>query len=109
LQHNLAEESASAIYKMFLDYRQASDFVGMDMARKFLQMGYTRARRYANHASGKKYEANPQKESTKERKRRRANASDRRKKIGAQAKRLKPPESFTATTLKPAKMKHTSG
>ena len=28
----------------------------MDMARKFLQMGYTRARRYANHASGKKFE-----------------------------------------------------
>ena len=27
----------------------------MDMARKFLQMGYTRSRRYANHASGKKY------------------------------------------------------
>ena len=25
------------------------------MARKFLQMGYTRARRYANHKSGKKY------------------------------------------------------
>lgn len=28
----------------------------MDMARKFLQMGYTRSRRYANHKSGKKYE-----------------------------------------------------
>lgn len=27
----------------------------MDMARKFLQMGYTRSRRYANHKSGKKY------------------------------------------------------
>ncbi len=25
------------------------------MARKFLQMGYTRARRYANHKSGRKY------------------------------------------------------
>jgi hypothetical protein len=33
------------------------DFVGMDMARKFLQMGYTRARRYANHKSGRKYDA----------------------------------------------------
>ncbi|MEO6590289.1 MAG: DUF4385 family protein, partial [Pyrinomonadaceae bacterium] len=30
-------------------------FVGMDMARKFLQMGITRARRYANHPSGRKY------------------------------------------------------
>lgn len=27
------------------------------MARKFLQMGWTRARRYANHASGRKYAA----------------------------------------------------
>lgn len=30
----------------------------MYMARKFLQMGWTRARRYANHASGRKYDAN---------------------------------------------------
>lgn len=28
----------------------------MDMARKYLQMGYTRSRRYANHSSGKKYD-----------------------------------------------------
>jgi hypothetical protein len=27
----------------------------MDMARKFLQMGWTRSLRYANHRSGKKY------------------------------------------------------
>lgn len=27
----------------------------MDMARKFLQMDYTRSIRYANHSSGKKY------------------------------------------------------
>lgn len=40
---------------MFNDYRDQADFVGMDMARKFLQMGFTRARRYANHSSGKKY------------------------------------------------------
>ena len=40
---------------MFLSYRAEDDFVGMDMARKFLQMGYTRARRYANHKSGRKY------------------------------------------------------
>jgi hypothetical protein len=42
---------------MFLQYKARDDFVGMDMARKFLQMGWTRARRYANHSSGKKYEA----------------------------------------------------
>ena len=27
----------------------------MDMCRKFLEMGFTRARRYANHRDGKKY------------------------------------------------------
>ena len=51
-----AKESATKIYKLFLQYKKADDFVGMDMARKFLQMGYTRSRRYANHKSGKKYE-----------------------------------------------------
>ena len=51
----LARRSADKIYKMFLDYRAKQDFVGMDMARKFLQMGYTRSRRYANHKSGRKY------------------------------------------------------
>jgi hypothetical protein len=50
-----AETSAAKIYSLFLAYRDAADFVGMDMARKFLQMGYTRARRYANHPSGRKY------------------------------------------------------
>ena len=51
-----ARESAETIYGMFVAYREEGDFVGMDMARKFLQMGYTRARRYANHASGRKYD-----------------------------------------------------
>src|SRR5262245_16362423 len=53
----VAKESADAIYRMFLEYKTKEDFVGMDMARKFLQMGYTRSRRYANHKSGRKYEA----------------------------------------------------
>lgn len=52
----VAKKSAAAIYKLFLQYKKQGDFVGMDMARKFLQMGYTRARRYANHKSGKKYD-----------------------------------------------------
>ena len=52
----LARRSAAAIYRLFTTYKKAGDFPGMDMARKFLQMGYTRARRYANHRSGKKYE-----------------------------------------------------
>ena len=52
----LAELSAQKICSMFEAYKQQDDFVGMDMARKFLQMGFTRARRYANHASGNKYD-----------------------------------------------------
>jgi hypothetical protein len=52
----IAKESAAKIYKLFLNYKKGKDFVGMDMARKFLQMGYTRSRRYANHKSGKKYD-----------------------------------------------------
>jgi hypothetical protein len=53
---DVAETSAKKIYEMFLNYLNSDDFVGADMARKFLQMGYTRSRRYANHASGKKYD-----------------------------------------------------
>jgi Domain of unknown function (DUF4385) len=51
----IARQSAQKIYELFLEYQQQQDFVGMDMARKFLQMGYTRSRRYANHKSGRKY------------------------------------------------------
>jgi Domain of unknown function (DUF4385) len=51
----IAEQSSSDIYALFLAYKEQDDFVGMDMARKFLQMGYTRSRRYANHKSGRKY------------------------------------------------------
>jgi hypothetical protein len=62
----IARQSSQAIYELFLDYLDKKDFVGADMARKFLQMGYTRSRRYANHRSGRKYATNPQKEITPE-------------------------------------------
>ena len=52
----LAQASAQTIYTLFLAYKDAGDFVGMDMARKFLQMDYTRSRRYANHRSGRIYD-----------------------------------------------------
>lgn len=52
----IARESAQKLYAMYLAYKAQDDFVGMDMARKYLQMGYTRARRYANHKSGRKYD-----------------------------------------------------
>lgn len=51
----IARESAEKIYAMFLSYLKNEDFVGADMAKKYLHMGFTRARRYANHASGRKW------------------------------------------------------
>lgn len=52
----IAEKSANEIMALFEEYRKKDDFVGMDMARKFIQMGYTRARRYANYKGGRKYD-----------------------------------------------------
>ena len=52
----IATESSQQIYAMFLDYLEHDEFVGADMARKFLQMGFTRARRYANYKGGRKYD-----------------------------------------------------
>lgn len=54
----IARESSEKIYDMFLEYKEQDDFVGMDMARKFLQMGHTRARRYTNYKGGRKYAEN---------------------------------------------------
>lgn len=51
----IAKQSVEKIYALFEKYRTQDDFVGMDMARKFIQMGYTRARRYANYPGGRKY------------------------------------------------------
>ena len=55
VDEDTARKSAAKIYSMFNDYGRRQDFIGMDMARKFLEMGFTRARRYANHSSGRKY------------------------------------------------------
>ena len=52
----IAYQSANQIYFSYAQYRAKNDFVGMDMCRKFLEMGFTRARRYANHKDGKKYD-----------------------------------------------------
>ena len=49
--------SSIKILHMYHTYKGAEDFIGMDMCRKFLEMGFTRARRYANHKDGKKYNA----------------------------------------------------
>jgi hypothetical protein len=53
-----AKESSEALFRMFKDYLAKGDFVGADMARKFLQMGFTRTRGYANYKGGRKYTGN---------------------------------------------------
>jgi hypothetical protein len=54
----IAKESSQKIYALFIKYVIEGDFVGADMARKYLQMGFTRARRYANYKGGNKYDKN---------------------------------------------------
>ena len=54
----VAKTSAEALYARFEAYDDDGDFVGMDMCRKFIQMGMTRAKRYANYKGGKKYMKN---------------------------------------------------
>ncbi len=49
-----ARGASAEIWEKFLEYRSEEDFVGMDVARKYLQMGYTRSRRYAKYKGGKK-------------------------------------------------------
>jgi hypothetical protein len=51
----VAAKSSDKIYELFLEYLKNNDFVGADMARKFLQMGFTRSRRYCNYKGGRKY------------------------------------------------------
>ena len=50
-----AQLSANKIYIKYLQYLDDQDFVGCDMAKKYLHMGFTRSRRYWNHSSGKKW------------------------------------------------------
>jgi hypothetical protein len=57
-----ARQAAETIYEQYRSYREDDDFVGMDMARKYLQMGWTRALRYAKYPGGQKYEDGEQRE-----------------------------------------------
>lgn len=52
----IARASLAALTSAFTSYVSRGDFVGADMARKFIQMGMTRAKRYANHKGGRKYD-----------------------------------------------------
>ncbi|KAJ4416098.1 hypothetical protein N0V82_006942 [Gnomoniopsis sp. IMI 355080] len=51
----VARNSSRILWSIFRSYVDRKDFVGADMSRKFIQMGMTRARRYANHKGGRKY------------------------------------------------------
>jgi hypothetical protein len=61
-----AREAVDAIRLRYETYRDAGEFVGMDMARKYLQMGFTRAMRYAKYPGGKKYDDAGEKRDPKE-------------------------------------------
>ena len=50
-----AQQSCDMIYNKFIEYLDNDDFVGADMAKKYLHMGFTRSRRYWNHSSGRKW------------------------------------------------------
>tara|TARA_R110001583_G_scaffold7985_3_gene38871 strand:+ start:2843 stop:3496 length:654 start_codon:yes stop_codon:yes gene_type:complete len=49
-----SKESAQKIYELFESYRDKNDFIGMDMARKYLQLGYKLSKRFEKYPSGKK-------------------------------------------------------
>lgn len=51
----IAQKSAEVLWSIFESYIRRGDLVGADMTRKFIQMGMTRAKRYANHKGGRKY------------------------------------------------------
>ena len=45
----IAQSSAEVLWAIFISYCDRGDFVGSDVTRKFIQMGMTRSKRYANH------------------------------------------------------------
>lgn len=49
-----AERAAEDLWAQYERYKATGEFVGMDMARKYFQMGYTRAMRYARYPGGRK-------------------------------------------------------
>lgn len=52
----VAAESSKTILSMFYEYLNERDFVGADMAKKYLHMGFTRSMRYAKYPGGQKYD-----------------------------------------------------
>jgi hypothetical protein len=52
----VAEVSSRRILRLFYNYLDRDEFVGADMAKKYLHMGFTRPMRYAKYPGGKKYD-----------------------------------------------------
>lgn len=98
-----AKKSSAAIYKMFLAYLKADDFAGADMARKFLQMGWTRARRYANHKGGRKYDQKTGEELPRTEDKEKSRSSGRflrAVRCGSTARRVRPAEEATQGAIR---------
>lgn len=55
---NVAQTSSEKILELFYQYLDNEDFVGADMSKKYLHMGFTRSMRYAKYPAGKKYDDN---------------------------------------------------
>src|ERR1700684_2006874 len=58
----IACTSSENLWEKFQQFYEEHDFMGMDMARKFIQMGMTRSKRYANYKGGRKYVDGKEKE-----------------------------------------------
>ena len=52
---DIARKSSQELRDKFLQYEKEGDFVRMDMTKKFLQKGMTRAKRYTNYKGGRKH------------------------------------------------------
>jgi len=51
-----AMKSSTRIRRLFYWYLDRDDFVGADMAKKYVHMGFTRPMRYAKYEGGQKYD-----------------------------------------------------
>jgi len=51
-----AERAAADIANAYRAYKRLDEFPGMDLARKYLRMGWTRSLRYAKYPGGQKYD-----------------------------------------------------
>lgn len=51
-----AKRAAVDVHNAYRAYKRLGEFPGMDLARKYLRMGWTRSLRYAKYPGGRKYD-----------------------------------------------------